>query len=159
MQRKTNSHQTNTKSGGIVWANTNMCGIRNANTEAKQLKDAYILQSSYVGGQYPKRRYGGITKFMWLVTINNVVYSQYLMNQLSILTIASETGIWNSLSHVGKGWGTTTRLSAKSLPSKRMVSTLGVPSYFRARTILGTFWLGAHHQPYPSKRHFFKQQW
>ena len=103
MQRKTNSHQTNTKSGGIVWANTNMCGIRNANTEAKQLKDAYILQSSYVGGQYPKRRSGGITKFMWLVIINNVVHSQYLMNQLSILTIASETGIWNSRSHVEKG--------------------------------------------------------
>ena len=158
MQRKTGSHRTTTKSGGIVWANTNMCGIRNANTEAKQLKDAYILQSSYVGGQYRKRRSGGITMFMWLLTINNVVHSQSLMNQLSILTYCASSRDLK-FSELGKGWGTTTRLSAKSLPSKRMVSTLGVPSYFRARTILGTFWLGAHHQPYPSKRHFFKQQW
>ena len=159
MQRKTDSHQTNTKSGGILWANTNMCGITNGNTEAKQWKDAYTLEPIYMlGANIPKEDLAEFRKFRGIVTINNIVHSQYRINQLSILNYCASSRDLK-FSELRKGWDTTTRLSAKSLPSKRMVSTLGVPAYFRARTILGTFWLGAHHQPYPSKRHFFKQQW
>ena len=52
------------------------------------------------------------------MTINNIVHSQYLMNQLSILTIAPETGIWNSRSHVGKGWGTKQGCQRSHFPAR-----------------------------------------
>ena len=56
----------------------------------------------YDGDQYPKRRSGRITKFMWLVTINDIVQSQSLMNQLSILTYCASSRDLK-FSELGKG--------------------------------------------------------
>ena len=46
-----------------------------------------------LGANIPKEDLAEYRKFTGIVTINNIVHSQYLINQLSILTIAPQAGI------------------------------------------------------------------